>query len=310
MARSFNSIARLPATLRRKVHQFVEKWAANLIGSQQVPDIVYHYCDANALLNIFKTRRLWATGHRYLNDRSELTAMFRDLPRLTAGIKHPAAKLLSELSNVEHTVGRDMFARAIGMEFFCTCFSANGDLLSQWRAYADNGRGFAVGFRTSSLKHYTFRRMLYASDQTAYLKNLFLGLGNIVKNHLALFKRSSRDYASSGQTARMWLSVRLGECLNELAFQSKDDSFKEEDEWRLYVPSRKFEFRVSNANIVPYTTVDVSSPKEKELMPIQEIILGPRNDRLDTERVLMYMADEYGYGHAGINIRPSKAPYR
>jgi len=30
----------------------------------------------------------------------------------------------------------------------------------------------------------------------------------------------------------------------------------------------------------------------KELMPIQEIILGPKNDRLDTERVMMYMASE------------------
>ena len=295
--------------LKQKVYQFVEQWSANLAGSRRVPDVVYHYCDANALVNIFKTRRLWATGHRYLNDRSELTAMFRDLPKLTGGIKHPAAKLLTELSEVEHTFGAKILGQAIGMEHFCTCFSANGDLLSQWRAYADDGRGFAVGFQTRSLKHYKFRRMLYASDQTACLKDLFLGLGNIVKNHLALFKRSPEDY-SSGQTARSWLSVRLGECLSVLAFQSKDDSFKEEDEWRLYASSEKFEFRVSNGKIVPYTTVDMSSREDNQLMPVREIILGPRNDRLDTERVLMYMASEYGYGHGGIEIYPSKAPYR
>ncbi|MGC2282117.1 MAG: hypothetical protein WA603_19035, partial [Candidatus Acidiferrales bacterium] len=129
----------------------------------------------------------------------------------------------------------------------------------------------------------------------------FVGLGQIVKNHLPLFKPSSEDHSSSGQTARMWLSVRLGECLSELAFYSKNDSFKEEDEWRIYAPSENLEFRVSLGNIIPYTTVDMSSRKNKELMPIQEIILGPRNNRLDAERVLMYMASEYGYGHGGIN---------
>jgi len=30
--------------------------------------------------------------------------------------------------------------------FFVGCFSSTGDNLDQWRAYADNGRGFALGF--------------------------------------------------------------------------------------------------------------------------------------------------------------------
>jgi hypothetical protein len=30
--------------------------------------------------------------------------------------------------------------------FFVSCFSAAGDDLGQWRAFADNGRGFALGF--------------------------------------------------------------------------------------------------------------------------------------------------------------------
>ena len=32
------------------------------------------------------------------------------------------------------------------MEQFVSCFSADGDVLSQWRAYADDGHGFAIGF--------------------------------------------------------------------------------------------------------------------------------------------------------------------
>ena len=153
--------------------------------------------------------------------------------------------------------------------------------------------------------------MIYdPSEQMACLKDLFIGLGNIVKDHLPVFEPSPEYHSSSGQTARIWLSVRLGECLTELAFYSKHDSFKEEDEWRIYASSADLEFRVSQGRIIPYTTVDMSSRKDEELMPIEEIILGPRNNRLDAERVLMYMASEYGYGHGGISIYPSKAPYR
>ena len=36
--------------------------------------------------------------------------------------------------------------------YFVSCFSATGDDLGQWRAYADNGRGFALGFDTAMLE--------------------------------------------------------------------------------------------------------------------------------------------------------------
>jgi hypothetical protein len=119
----------------------VENWKEGLYRFRKPPEIVYHYCDANALINIFKTRKLWASGHRYLNDRYELTSMFRDLPPLAAAISHPATKLRGELADVEYREGTPLLANAIGMEFYCTCFSANRDLLSQWRAYADDGLG-------------------------------------------------------------------------------------------------------------------------------------------------------------------------
>lgn len=37
---------------------------------------------------------------------------------------------------------------------FVICFSENGDLLSQWRGYADNGRGVTIGFDYNTLQEY------------------------------------------------------------------------------------------------------------------------------------------------------------
>ena len=313
MPHKSSTVNTLPATLKDEVYQFEKAWIARLLGFRKAPHIVYHYCDANGLVNIFKTRTLWATGHRYLNDRFEMTSMFRDLPTLTATIQHPAAKLLTELAAVEHKEGTQLLADAIGMEYFCTCFSGNRDLLSQWTSYADDGKGYAIGFRTQSMKYHenAFHRMIYGpSEQIALLETLFNGLGDIVKGHLRLFDPSPEDYGSNGQTARIWLSVRLGECLYELAPYTKHESFKQEEEWRIYASCHDMEFRVSRGSIVPYTTIDMRSKENDELMPIEEIIIGPKNNRLDAERVLLYMASKYGYGIGRISIYPSQAPYR
>lgn len=37
---------------------------------------------------------------------------------------------------------------------YTICFSGNGDLLSQWRGYADNGTGIAIGFKVKYLKQW------------------------------------------------------------------------------------------------------------------------------------------------------------
>lgn len=37
---------------------------------------------------------------------------------------------------------------------YICCFSGDGDLLSQWRAYADDGKGISIGFKKSKIKEF------------------------------------------------------------------------------------------------------------------------------------------------------------
>ena len=37
---------------------------------------------------------------------------------------------------------------------YICCFSGDGDLLSQWRAYADDGKGISIGFKKSKIKDF------------------------------------------------------------------------------------------------------------------------------------------------------------
>lgn len=68
------------------------------------------------------------------------------------------------------------------MTTYTTCFSENGDLLSQWRGYANDAKGISIGFNKDILQtfgtggyNYHFKKVIYKSqDQLFYIKN-YLG---------------------------------------------------------------------------------------------------------------------------------------
>jgi Protein of unknown function (DUF2971) len=80
----------------------------------------------------------------YLNDPSELRHGCRpaiELITSAANETQPEIKQLAE--NIE---GRLIKGIEQAFRFFTLSFSQDGDDLGQWRAYADNGRGYALGF--------------------------------------------------------------------------------------------------------------------------------------------------------------------
>jgi hypothetical protein len=145
----------LPAHLEKILHDtntalgdvlfpFVEAIAAT-----PPPPIIYHYTDDIGLKGILQNGHLWLTDVFDLNDPSELKhgiglskAYFSEL--------WGGEMILDEFS--------DTFAKIVndGIEnianFFVCSFSREKDDLGQWRAYADDGRGYAIGFNAHSLE--------------------------------------------------------------------------------------------------------------------------------------------------------------
>jgi len=143
-------------------------------------------------------------------------------------------------------------------------------------------------------------------------------LDDLVDELLQNFTRLADPYLDAsdatgwrgGSTTRDYMSVRLSECLMDLAFESKHPSFVTEREWRVYCENGPILFRARQGQIVPYRELDITSNERPDLIAVEEIVMGPRLTPLDTERVLTYIADTYGYGHAGIQFLSSRAPYR
>lgn len=296
------------------VVQCMSQWTAEREQRHAPKGLIYHYCDATALLSILNSRKVWATSTKYLNDTTELLALtgnFKDHADRHRGTE--AGDALSDIIDFYSISSARTQTQTIGMDRFACCFSANGDLLSQWRAYGNNGRGYAIGFNPELFQDLaktpglSLRRITYGGEKEALLiDDLINRFKSIIEPHLNILDNTGTDR----QSARNWLSMRFGECLFELVEEIKHPAFIEEDEWRLYPTSHDaVRYRVSQDRVVPYVEIDLSSSKNPNLMPIVEIVVGPRLDYREALASLMTYTSSLGYG-ISMPFRQSAVPYR
>lgn len=303
----------LPESVVHSVHK------ATLEGTEAIrrrskPDgLIYHYCDANALLSIFNNRSVWATDTGYLNDSKELVSLFEGLKHHLQKTDTPAAGLVRAAVLELAEFAPSFRASLIGMATYVACFSEDGDVLSQWRAYADNGMGFAIGFDPTDLaifnaeKPSELRRMMYGGSTEEEIVVRYL---DQVVEAVREIETSPERYGYPSMSLNSWLRLRTSEFLHELAFECKHPAFHEEREWRILATGGELLFRASNGKLVPYKTLDMRSVSRPELMPVREVVIGPCTNAREAEKTLTYLADKLGYGHSGIRFRQSEAPYR
>src|SRR5690606_4915664 len=113
-------------------------------------------------------------------------------------------------------------------------FSEQADLLSQWRAYGEDGKGFAVGFSTEYLKWLSskvrgaFTNVIYdGADQRALVESAF-----------ELFPRLCDGEDPTIEEGSGTILRRI----SEAASRCKSNAFSEEAEWRIVCePSMELE---------------------------------------------------------------------
>lgn len=126
-----------------------DTWHADSLRREEAENKIasplYHYTYARGLRGIFESERIWFTDYRHLNDPSELLHGIEVASDVAGRLKTRAdgrAKLL--LDCFIDMFRQENFDKAL--EFYIASFSHARNDLGQWRAYADNGRGFAIGF--------------------------------------------------------------------------------------------------------------------------------------------------------------------
>ena len=246
---------------------------------------LYHYCSAAAFESIISTKSIWLSSLASSNDTQE---------GVWLGI------LLREIC-YEADIGDEDVERVLGLfrasaEYWDAlgfCLTAEGDMLSQWRGYADDGCGFAVGFNEQTLKGAAQEELgklidvVYdREDQLDIVRERFPPVIDAIKKGAfimptVLGSDSKRDY-DKAQSRSIHASVTLSNLmlrLVDIMYELKNPAFHEENESRLVVEvSRAYdecEFHRSGRKLVPHRTVNFASVDPA--ISIERIVIGPRN---------------------------------
>ncbi len=138
----------LHPTLQAGVTEFTSWVSQKLKMGDEVNKItipLYHYTDAAGLIGIIKNKEFWFTSIFHLNDPSEhrygIELAVKELGCISKTSDDGIIKHLCERVHNQFLI-RDM-SKVFG--FFVASFSREPDDLGQWRAYGDNGHGFALG---------------------------------------------------------------------------------------------------------------------------------------------------------------------
>jgi hypothetical protein len=144
-------------TFRREAEQIIgpDSPFVKSLTQKKPPDCIYHYTNDAGLRGILESGKFWLTDIRSLNDPSELKHGFKiaisELKKMVEGGSPASESFANDLKFVSKQIRRstDLFRAA---DFFVCSFSLSDNDLGQWRAYADDGRGFALEFETAALE--------------------------------------------------------------------------------------------------------------------------------------------------------------
>ncbi len=248
---------------------------------QPQPSMLFQYTSLEAALQIIETRTVWCSNLRYSNDPSEATY---------------GKDLLDDIMTKDTDLKLEGLRKVIAeLDPYAASFSADDDLLPQWRAYCRNGRGVAIGASFETLrdnKSMIFVRVVYdPAEQRRFITDM-----------LNVF-RTSLLSARHDQTRLAAILHKLALYLATIRSALKSNAYDSEKEYRLLnlLPNRLDEphsglnFRVSGGSIVPFLSADLSQSRHGNIPePIRSVRLGPCLDASLVEASLRLFGDQTG----------------
>lgn len=309
---------------------------------------LYHYCSLETLIAIISNKCLRLSDLSKSNDYMERKWIMNIIEEaLDKSLKDEGIIInlreeywYADGINNHISYLSDMLSYDVKRSSYITCFSRNGDLLSQWRAYGDDGRGIAIGFNAKLLyKTYSSKNNVYIEEVLYDKEEQIEEIGISVDNALIYMKKlfdSDTDRISDDfnnyfiEEFDTFCEVFCDE-LAILSCYMKNSAFKEEDEVRIFYAPIVYDddpvlireqfgktSRFSNYVLKPINFLarkdqiigycDLSFEKLIQRGIISEIIIGP-SSRVNVDDIY-FLLIKFGYSSNDIEIKESKASYR
>jgi len=200
--------------------------------SKKAPQTLYHYTTARGLMGILDRKKIWATHINFLNDKKEYVDALNEFKKQTENLRpqvrtptatSPPHGTMTENSPTEVYDDVLEFLEIMRTMVYVTSFSEERDQLSQWRGYCGNGAGFSIGFNLAKLKE-----LLKRTPSTDILLKKCIYDPRI---KTAKMEQIIKEAKSTELRDRHFST--LVEKMMSITPYFKDESFKEEKEWRL-----------------------------------------------------------------------------
>ena len=320
------------------------KFALEVTQTRPSVNIAYHYTDINGFLGLMNSREWWLSNVNFMNDRSEVSdgisvfrheivkCMKRELPKDQQYCLERVDNLLS--------YGKSDGSWAIDKsDIYAMCFCTEGDLLTQWKSYGDDGAGISIGFDLQKLFRSRLMPLnLYNEDiakgispdemlphdealpmlqQAVYDVDIKIEIAaHIINSLLEDTKKLMKD--EHYDVSLNMLCSEYTDVIYRYISIFKNESFFSELELRyvysVFINSKKLaiDFRQRKGYLLPFLKfklLDVNCRPLFEL-PISDIVVGPSAKQADLLNSIKYFLRESGNSTLEKTLRLSNIPYR
>lgn len=270
--------------------------------------IIYHYCSMDSFFGIITNKNIRLSDAYKTNDYTELEWIFSIIEYS-----------MTDVLKTEFVYSLRKSYRKWLESYFrphIACFSKDGDLMSQWRAYANDGKGISIGFNRRYFesikildnKEFEILDVIYHhKKQEKLLKNLFSIIGT------EKLKILEEIYINKGNN-NYFEEIMLASALLRYGMTFKNETFSEEKEVRLIHGFDKiaaepdmFEYRVKQDDLISF--VEIPLDVESNYLPIKEVILGP-NCKVNPKNMEHFLGQKLSAKAIDIEIKKSMSSYR
>jgi hypothetical protein len=278
---------------------------------EAAPATLYHYCSMHSFHGIVTSKQFWLSNVFFMNDYMEHVLL----------VNKARSFLEKRMGSPEEDAARCLLQFfGLPIDPYTFSLSAEADLLSQWRAYSDDGAGVAIGFSFERISLQC--KKLGGEGQCVNIGTVLYDdamqeqlVGEVLGPYLDLAKRCE------GEDAAFANAIRTFGTIWHWAALCKHSGFREEKEYRVVMMPQgtpdtmldkaEFDvgisppsFRLSGSQIVPYYTFPFSADS------ITDIRFGPKNRARERKDVLRKFLQENGYDGDRITMTNSEATYR
>jgi hypothetical protein len=246
---------------------------------------LYHYCSLQSFFGIVNSDSLHLSLSKYSNDPNESKIGENVLKKIfNSDIEEKEKNLLQNAIRIIESKQFNFFENA-----FVFCMSEKVDDLNQWRIYSDNGRGVVLKINS---EYYQTKKIDQILDKE-FLKgprNDELYLDKCIydmDSQVSLVKRLVKIFSLLFLMEALGKDTVAYSFLNYLSFISaffKNESFKDENEWRLicfpiiqqHINQFKYKisYKIKRSVIIPYVEMPIESKNDKIL--VDKVVLGGR----------------------------------